>query len=58
MSKNTASSAFRKTNVDQYDEDNYEDEEVQTSDTGAAEVKAREAECKKHLAAYPLYLNV
>jgi hypothetical protein len=53
MSKNTLSNAFRKTNVDQYDEDNYEDDEVQAIDSGAA-VKAREADCKKHLASYPL----
>ncbi len=53
MSKNTLSSAFRKTNVDQYDEDNYEDEETQQVDSSASDVKARELECKKLLAAYP-----
>lgn len=53
MSKNTLSSAFRKTNVDQYDEDNYEDDEIVGTDTSAADVKARDVECKKLLASYP-----
>ena len=57
MSKNTLSSAFRKTNVDQYDEDNYEDDDVQGGESLAAEVKARETECKK-LLPYPIILSM
>ena len=34
MSKNTSSSAFRKIDVDQFNEDNYRDEDVDTAATG------------------------
>lgn len=37
MAKNTSSSAFRKIDVDEYNEDNYKEEEVQSSVTGPDE---------------------
>ena len=47
MSKNTSSAKFRKVNVDAFDEDNYEDEDVQAGDDSVA--KSVEAECRKLL---------
>ncbi|XP_004347830.1 hypothetical protein CAOG_04005 [Capsaspora owczarzaki ATCC 30864] len=47
MSKNTSSTAYRKVNVDAYDEDNYEDESQAVDN--AAQVNARDAEVKKLL---------
>ena len=49
MSKNTSSTAYRKVNVDAYDEDNYEDD-AQAVDN-SAQVNARDAEVKKLLTA-------
>lgn len=34
MAKNTASSAFRKIDVDQYNEDNFKEDEVDTAEDG------------------------
>lgn len=33
MAKNTSSSAFRKINVDQYNEDNFKEDEIETNGT-------------------------
>lgn len=50
MAKNTSSSAFRKIDVDQYNEDNFEEDDVDTNVTG---VGIDENEITKLLAQYP-----
>lgn len=51
MAKNTFSSAFRKIDVDQYNEDNFEEDEI---DSGTTAVGPDENEITKLLTQYPL----
>lgn len=53
MAKNTSSSAFRKIDVDQYNEDNFEEDDV---DANVTEVGVDENEITKLLAQYPLQI--
>lgn len=54
MAKNTFSSAFRKIDVDQYNEDNFEEDEI---DSGTTAVGPDENEITKLLTQYPLQYN-
>lgn len=51
MAKNTSSSAFRKIDVDQYNEDNFEEDDVDAGVTDGVGVD--ENEITKLLAQYP-----
>lgn len=50
MAKNTSSSAFRKIDVDQYNEDNFKEDET---DSGSQQSGPDENEITKLLAKYP-----
>lgn len=52
MAKNTSSSAFRKIDVDQYNEDNFEEDDVVDAGTAAA-TGPDENEITKLLTQYP-----
>ncbi|KAJ6646485.1 Actin-related protein 2/3 complex subunit 5-C, partial [Pseudolycoriella hygida] len=53
MAKNTSSSAFRKIDVDQYNEDNFKEDETDSGSLGPDE-----NEITKLLAKYPFQINV
>lgn len=55
MAKNTSSSAFRKIDVDQYNEDNFEEDDVET---GNAATGPDENEITKLLTQYPLQIII
>eukprot|EP00050_Salpingoeca_kvevrii_P005804 m.285736 g.285736 ORF g.285736 m.285736 type:complete len:155 (+) comp11434_c0_seq1:41-505(+) len=51
MAKNTRSTEFRKVHVEDFDEDNYRDDALDDDGSIASDVRAREAECRKLIAA-------
>lgn len=55
MAKNTFSSAFRKIDVDQYNEDNFEEDEI---DSGTTAVGPDENEITKLLTQYPFTIHI
>jgi actin related protein 2/3 complex subunit 5 len=56
MAKNTSSSAFRKIDVDQYNEDNYKEDEC--GESQSPPVGPDEKEITNFLNQYPFYKNV
>lgn len=55
MSKNTRSAEFRKVDVDELDDEQYQDDPEEIADSDDCKVQQREQEIKKLMQSYPSF---